>query len=179
MHWAAAGDVCVNGLLYGHKNREFERFLDLPRRSPRRFILAVGGRGAPRDRLPEYGWEVVNPLEMTSTIEAYRRFIECSAIDFGIAKHAYVASRSGWFSDRSTCFLAAGRPVLHQDTGCGEWLPTGSGVLLFSDIDTVLEGLHRIESDYQHHARAARAIAEEHFEAATVVGRMLEDAGFR
>ncbi|MEO5904836.1 MAG: glycosyltransferase, partial [Gemmatimonadaceae bacterium] len=95
------------------------------------------------------------------------------------AKHAYVASRSGWFSDRSTCFLAAGRPVLHQDTGCGDWLPTGEGVLLFSDMDTVLECLRSIEDEYERHARAARALAEEYFEAGTVVGRMLDDAGFR
>src|SRR5262249_22768768 len=126
-----------------------------------------------------HGWRLVNPLEATRTIESYSTFIAESWADFGIAKHAYVASRSGWFSDRSTCFLAAGRPVLHQDTGCSDWLPTGEGVILFSDAESALEGLCEIEKDYPRHSRAARVLAEQYFEAQTVIGRMLEDAGFR
>ena len=179
MHWAAGSEVVFDGQAYGHKNREFDRFLDLPRRTSHPFVIALGGGRAPRERISEHGWKIVNPLEMTGTIDAYRAFISGSCADFGIAKHAYVASRCGWFSDRSICFLASGRPVLHQDTGCGDWLPAGSGVLLFSDVESALEGLHSIEGDYERHARAARALAEEYFEAATVVGQMLEDADFR
>lgn len=178
LHWAAGSDVNYNGRIYGHKNREFERFIELPKRSRQPFALAVGG-DAPRARLRENGWNLVNPLDATRTIEAYQGFIVGSRADFGIAKHAYVASRSGWFSDRSTCYLAAGRPVLHQDTGCGDWLPTGEGVFLFSDVEDVLEALNRLDADYDRHAQAARRIAEEHFEAATVIGHMLDEAGFR
>ena len=142
-------------------------------------MLALGGSRAPRELIREHGWQLVNPLEMTGTIAAYRDFIHRSCADFGVAKHAYVASRCGWFSDRSTCFLAAGRPVLHQDTGCGDWLPTGSGVLLFSDVESALDVLRRVEMDYDSQARAARSLAEEYFEASTVINHMLAEAGFR
>jgi hypothetical protein len=178
MSWAAGQDVWYDGKVYGHKNREFERFVDLPQRTAQPFQLAIGG-SAPRERLYEHGWHLVNPLGVTGTIETYQAFIAGSWADFGIAKHAYVASRSGWFSDRSTCYLAAGRPVLHQDTGFSDWLPTGEGVFSFSDIDGVLEALDRLSTNYERHARAARAIAEEYFEAAKVVAHMLDDAGFR
>jgi len=178
MHWSAWSDVTYDGRVYGHKNREFERFIDLPHRTAQLFVLALGGR-APRERLRERGWHLVDPLATTRTIEAYRKFIAGSRADFGIAKHAYVSSRCGWFSDRSTCYLAAGRPVLHQDTGFRDWLPTGVGVLPFADINDVLEALARLDVEYERHARVARLIAEEHFEAAKVLGRMLDDAGFR
>jgi hypothetical protein len=178
MHWAAGSDVTVDGCVYGHKNREFERFIELPRRTSQEFVLAVGGK-SPRDRLQVHGWKLADPLKVTATIDAYKRFIAGSRADFGIAKHAYVASRSGWFSDRSTCYLASGRPVLHQDTGFTDWLPSEEGVLAFSDVDDVLEALKCLDADYGRHAQAARRIAEEYFEAATVIGRMLDDAGYR
>jgi hypothetical protein len=178
MNWAAGPDVTYDGRTYGHKGREFERFIVLPQRTHREFRIAAGGP-TPQERLHEYGWVLEDPLAISRTVEQYQQFIARSWADFGIAKHAYVASRSGWFSDRSTCYLAAGRPVLHQDTGFGDWLPTGEGVLSFSTMVEVLEGLARVDADYERHARAARAIAEEHFEAAKVIGRMLDDAGFR
>lgn len=179
MHWASGKPIFWDGREYGHKNREFERFIDLPMRANRQFAIALGGRTAPREQILRHGWQLLNPLEATRTIDSYHAFIAESWADFGIAKHAYVASRSGWFSDRSTCFLAAGRPILHQDTGCGDWLRVGEGVLLFSDAESALEGLREIERDYERHVRAARAVAEEFFEARIVVGQMLEDAGFR
>ncbi len=178
LHWKAGGDIIVQGRNYGHKDREFERFVDLPTRSSRQFVLAVGGV-APLDSLRGHGWTIVNPLTATRTVAAYQEFIAGSWADLGIAKHAYVASRSGWFSDRSTCYLASGRPVLHQDTGFTGWLPTGTGVLPFTDLADVLDALRRLELDYVQHARAARRIAEEHFEATQVIGRMLDEADFR
>lgn len=178
MKWTGK-EVEFDGHVYGHKDMEFKRFIDLPGRTARPFSLALGGSRAARQQLVEQGWQLVNPLEKTGTLDAYERFIYDSYADFGIAKHAYVASRSGWFSDRSICYLAAGRPVLHQDTGFGDWLPTGEGVFSFSDIDEVLEALDQLDTDYERHARAARAIAEQYFEADKVIGRMLDDAGFR
>jgi hypothetical protein len=177
MNWSASEDVRLGGRVYGHKGREFERLMDLPARTGRRFVLAAGGP-APRERLRADGWELTNPLEVTGTLDSYRDFITASYADLGIAKHAYVASASGWFSDRSICYLGSGRPVLHQETGFSEWLPTGEGVFAFSTGDDVAEALEQIDRDYGRHARAARAIAEEHFEARVVIARMLEEAGF-
>ncbi|MEO5579640.1 MAG: hypothetical protein ABIR58_03210 [Gemmatimonadaceae bacterium] len=177
--WTGGKFVELDGRTYGYKNREYDRFIELPQRASERFSLAVGGSDAPLSRLREFGWELVEPLEISGTIEAYQNFISGSRADLGIVKHAYVASRSGWFSDRSTCYLAAGRPVLHQDTGFGDWLPTGTGVLAFSNMEDLLSALDRLNSDYATHAVAARAIAEEYFEATKVVGRMLDDGGLR
>jgi hypothetical protein len=140
--------------------------------------MAVSG-DAPTDELRALGWELVDPLESSRTITAYHEFIAGSRADLGIAKHGYVESRCGWFSDRSTCYLAAGRPVLHQNTGFTDWLPAGNGVFPFSSVEEILEALDCLDSDYDAHARAARKTAEEYFEAATVVGRMLDDCGYR
>jgi hypothetical protein len=178
MNWQAAGTVNVAGRAYGQKSAEFEKFMDLPARVARQCVLAVGGP-APRDRLAHHGWTLVDPLAVTRTLGAYREFIRESLVDFGVAKHAYVASRSGWFSDRATCYLASGRPVLHQDTGFTDWLPGGEGVFAFDNMDDVLRALSAIDRDYDRHARAARAIAEEHFEARHVLDRLLTEADFR
>jgi hypothetical protein len=177
MNWAAWADVVYDGRTYGHKNREFEKFIGLPARTAQPFALAVGGP-APRERLKGFGWQLVDPLAVTGTIEAYQKFISGSRADFGIAKHAYVASRCGWFSDRSTCYLAAGRPVLHQETGITDWLPVGEGVFTFSTIEDVLTALRCLDLDYERNARAARRLAEEYFEASTVIDTMLNCAGY-
>ncbi len=179
LHWAAGRDLEFEGRSFGHKNREFRRFLELRQRRPRRFMAAVGGGGTPSDDLDGKGWELVSPLRATQTIDVYQAFIADSRADLGIAKHAYVATRSGWFSDRSTCYLAAGRPVLHQDTGFADWLPEGEGVLAFTDMDSLLDAIDRLERDYDRHSRAARRIAKKHFEARTVLAEMLEQACVR
>jgi hypothetical protein len=179
LHWSAGSDVVVDGVAYGHKDREMERFMELPSRTGRPLVLAVGGRRAPRPALTAAGWTLVDPLESTSSAAAYRAFIAGSRADLGIAKHAYVASQSGWFSDRATCFLASGRPVLHQDTGFGSWLPETDGVLTFHDLAGADAALTRLDENYYRHAKAGRQVAEEYFEARTVIGQMLDTAGFR
>jgi hypothetical protein len=177
MNWSSGRDITYNGREYGYKNREFERFKTLPGRTDWPCAVAMGGR-APRGQLIELGWEVHSALAVTKTIEDYQAFVAESGADFGIAKHAYVESRSGWFSDRSTCYLAAGRPVLHQDTGLRDCLPVGEGLLVFSTMDEAVEGLRELKRDYERHSRAARALAEEYFEASTVLKQMLTDAGW-
>jgi hypothetical protein len=179
MHWAAGRELELDGRSYGHKDREFARFAGLPEATGGRFVLAVGGKRAPRDELERAGWEIADPLAATGSIDSYQRFIAAAGADLGIAKHAYVATRSGWFSDRSTCFLAAGRPVLHQDTGYTDWLHVADGVLPFSDLDSLISALERLRRDYAAHAAAARRVAEEHFEARTALAWMLEQAGIR
>jgi hypothetical protein len=178
MNWAAWQDAIYEGVAYGHKSRAFERFMDLPQQTTHSFVLAAGGP-APKERLRAHGWQLVNPLDKTGTIKSYQIFISESFADFGIAKHAYVESRSGWFSDRSTCYLAAGRPVLHQETGFSDWLPTDEGIFPFSTVDDVLLALKDLDANYEKHAVAARRIAEERFEASKVIGKMLDEAGLR
>jgi hypothetical protein len=178
MNWEAWSTVEWNGQDYGQKGREVERLMELPARSHQSFVVAMGGP-APREALHAHGWGLINPVEVSLTLPAYRAFITGSRADLGIAKHAYVASRCGWFSDRSLCYLASGRPVLHQDTGFIDWLPVGQGVLAFSDLDSLLAAVDELNFGYARHAEAARGVAEEYFEARTVIGRMLDTAGFR
>ena len=179
LHWAAGGELQWNGSTYGHKDREFEAFIDLPQHVEGTVVVAAGGRKAPRDLLRAKGWRLEDPLENTIDRAAYRKFVAESRADLGIAKHAYVATRSGWFSDRSTCFLAASRPVLHQETGFSEWLPSTPGVLPFSNLENLKEAIHRLDLDYEQHVAGAREVAVEHFEASKVLSGMLGTAGLR
>lgn len=179
MHWAAGSSVHVDGVAYGHKDREFEKFITLPSVVEPACHLAVGGRTAPRPRLTEAGWSLVDPLAATLHPAAYRDFISGSSGDIGVAKHAYVASRSGWFSDRATCYLASGRPVLHQDTGFRHALDVNEddGVIAFSDMDDLLRGVRLLMKDPDGLSKRARRSAERLFEARTVITQMFASAG--
>ena len=116
-------------------------------------------------------------VQVAATPADYRRFIQGSKAEFGIAKSGYALSRCGWFSDRSACYLASGRPVLAQQTGFSRWLPTGEGLFAFETMDDVLSGIEAMNADYARHARAARAIAEEHFDSAKVLPNLLAQIG--
>jgi hypothetical protein len=157
----------------GNKDQEFLRFLDLPARTEQPFELAVNG---PSTLLREHGWHPVNAMAVSRTPWEYRDFIHASRAEFGVAKHTYVATRSGWFSDRTECYLASGRPALVQDTGWTEHLPHGEGLLAFSTADQALDGIERINAGYERHARIAREIAHEHFDARRVLPRLIERA---
>jgi hypothetical protein len=111
---------------------------------------------------------------VSRTPAQYREFIHNSRAEFAVAKHTYVANRSGWFSDRTECYLASGRPALVQDTGWSAHLPAGDGLLAFSTPEEALAGLDRINSDYSRHAARAAEIADEHFDARRVLTRLLE-----
>src|SRR4051794_32011112 len=115
-------------------------------------------------------------MRFSRTPTAYREFVQASRAEFGVAKHTYVATRSGWFSDRTECYLASGRPALVQDTGWTAHLPSGEGVLAFSDVDEALAGIDRINAQYDLHARRAAEIAREHFDARVVLRHLLEVA---
>ncbi len=169
MTWRTASFPDVDG----HKDREMLRILDLPARTTQRFELAVNG---PMDLLREHGWGPVDAMGVSRTLWDYRAFIQRSKGEFGIAKHAYVAHRSGWFSDRTECYLAAGRPVVVQDTGWSDHLPAGAGLLPFSDAEQALDGLARVDRDYASHARRAAEIGVECFDASRVLPPFLERA---
>jgi hypothetical protein len=157
----------------GQKDREFVAYVDLPSRTRARFELAVNG---PAQALADHGWGPVDAMGVSRSLWDYRDFVQDSKAEFGVAKHAYVSHRSGWFSDRTECYLAAGRPALVQDTGWSAHLPSGTGLLGFSTPEEALEGLERIERDYPVHAARASELACECFEASRVLRPFLEVA---
>ena len=172
-----AKPVLHDGVAYGSKEPELARVEDLPRRVHPTLELAVGGSGAPRERFRELGWSVIESVPVTQTMAAYRSYIGRSRGEFSVAKNIYVATGSGWFSCRSTCYLAAGRPVVLQDTGFSAVLPTGLGLVAFSTPDQAVAGIEAVEADYAAHSKAARRLAEEHFSAERVLSDLLARAG--
>jgi hypothetical protein len=157
----------------GNKDQEFVKYIDLPARTPQRFELAING---PQKLLREHGWDTVDAMHVSRTPADYRTFIHRSKAEFGVAKHTYVATRSGWFSDRTECYLASGRPALVQDTGWTATLPAGEGLLAFSGADEAVAGIDAIKADYPRHARAAADVARQHFDSRIVLARLLEEA---
>jgi hypothetical protein len=158
-------DVTFDGEVYTwSKHLEFLKFIDLPARTSQRFELALSQCGQ-RDRvaLETKGWRVSDPLAFSSDLDAYRDFIAASRGEFTVAKDQNVRLRTGWFSDRSVTYLAAGRPVVTQETGFSELLPTGSGLFGFLTMDDVVDAMDRINSDYAAHGNAAREVARSHF----------------
>ena len=162
---------------YWTKDREFERFIDLPLRRSVPFELAVGVDDAVRTRLEENGWRLRRSVDLSASIDDYRRYIQGSRGEFTVARDQYVRPRTGWFSDRTACYLAAGRPVITEDTGFGKFIPTGRGLFAFTTMDDVLAAIDAIEGDYPAHCRAAAEIADEYFAAERVVGSLMSRAG--
>lgn len=171
--------VRIGGREYAwSKDREWTRFLDLPRRTGRAFELALS-RYKPHHRaeLEKRGWRVRDALAFDPHGDDYRQYVAGSRGEFTVAKEQNVELRSGWFSDRSATYLAAGRPVIVQDTGFGAALPTGEGLFPVMTLDDAIAAVETVEADYARHRRAARAIARERFEATRVLGELLGELG--
>lgn len=162
---------CVS---YGGKDVEFRRFLDLPKRVGVRFELALGGK-APQAELEAQGWRVVDAYSRSTSMDAYQDYLYASRGEWSVAKQVYVALRSGWFSTRSAVYLAAGRPVVVQDTGWSAHYPTGEGLFAFDTIEQAVAGLQAVEADYRRHCEAARAVAERELAARPVLEHLLAD----
>jgi hypothetical protein len=174
MNWSAYGDHEYQGQVYGQKNREFERYWNLPKDVDGALSIAINAPGEIRQRLDDHGWGVIDPLSVTLKPSDYQAFIAESKAEFSVAKHGYVVTNSGWFSDRSCGYLASGRPVILQDTGFSEFLPTGDGLLAYSDYDGARQAIESVLRDPESHGRAARGIIEEFFDSDKVLGSMLE-----
>jgi hypothetical protein len=166
----------IDGEIYGGKNVEFVKFMKLPSRVVVPMEVALSGL-APVDQLRQHGWRVVDGYEKSATMDDYRNHLSSSRGEWSVAKNVYVASRSGWFSTRSAAYLALGKPVIVQDTGFRSYYPTGEGLLPFSTADEVVSAIESIESDYRLHCEAARAIAESHFAAESILTRLIQDPG--
>jgi hypothetical protein len=166
----------IDGVPYGGKDVEFLRFLAMPERAPVELEVAVAG-AAPREQLAAHGWRVVDGHARSATMQQYQRYLQGSRGEWSVAKHIYVALRSGWFSTRSAAYLASGKPVVVQDTGWSAHYPSGAGLLAFTTIDEAAAALAAVEADYRHHCEAARAVAERELAAPAVLERLLRDAG--
>lgn len=176
MTWNAfKGKLIYKGVEYGSKGAEFEKLMDLPRRVRSRLNVAVGGVSAPLDRLASCGWEVTDGPGATETPAKYQQFIRDSRGEISTAKNVYVAMRTGWFSCRSACYLAAGRPVVVQDTGFRSIIPCGAGLLAFQNAEEAVAALELVEADHEGHSAAALAVAREHFACDRVLSRFIED----
>lgn len=169
--------IVRDGREYGAKELEFMHMEELPRLVPMRLGIAVGGSDPPVDRWRSIGWDVSSAQEISRTAAEYRRYVEASRGEITVAKNVYVATRSGWFSSRSVCYLAAGRPVVTQDTGFSDFVATGSGLLAFSDLDGAARAIRTVEDSYADHVEAARDIARRYFDADRVLTDMLDTAG--
>jgi hypothetical protein len=173
------GRVEHEGRLLGLKLDEFRKVLDLPQRAAAPFEIALDIHPDERDDLTalhDNGWRLVDPRAVAADPDAFRDYIQGSGAEFSVAKAIYVETRAGWFSDRTTRYLASGKPALVQDTGFGDLLPTGEGLLSFRTLDEAADAAERITADYERHAVAARAVAEQHFDSDAVLTRLLEDA---
>jgi hypothetical protein len=157
----------------GNKDRELIRFLDLPRRSPAPFELAVNG---PREFLRSHGWRCIDAFDVSANLDAYRNYLQTSRGEFSVAKHTYVRTNSGWFSDRTECYLASGRPAIVQDTGFSAHVPCGEGLFAFRDPQGALDAIANMQADYARHSKTARDIAAAHFAAEVVLPPLLETA---
>jgi hypothetical protein len=162
---------------YWTKDREFLAFVDLPRHTSAALELAIDGMPEEAPLLQGRGWHLVGSPELAVDVTSYRDYILASRGEFTVARDQFVRPRTGWFSDRSACYLAAGRPVVTQDTGFGEVLPTGRGLFAFSTVEEAASALAEVEADPGGHAAAARAIAEEYFSADKVLASLLDRAG--
>lgn len=178
--WRGAyGPATWAGRTYGVKAHEFRRFLPLAREVGARFEAALDiheGDRADIERLGEHGWRLVDPAAAAGTGD-FRRFVQSSGAEFSPAQGIYVHTCSGWFSDRTVRYLASGLPALVQETGFGEHLPTGEGLLSFRTLDEARSGARGLIEDYGRHRLAARRIAEEHFAYDRAIAPLLEDAG--
>jgi hypothetical protein len=191
MSWTSYKSLALEGATYGQKDVEFTRFLDLPTAVGEVGLeVALGktehvdweaaGSGTKHpnahDLLVRRGWRVVEASRVCADLDGYRLYVESSAAEWSVAKNGYVVGQPGWFSCRSACYLAAGRPVVLQETGFSDVLPIGEGVLAFRDLQEAAEAVLEVNGAYRRHARAAREIAEEYFDSARVLAGLLETA---
>jgi hypothetical protein len=179
--WRGAfGRIEYEGRMYGLKAHEFRKVASLPERVPQSFEVALDIHPADeqdRSLLQRHGWQIVDPMQAAAIPDSFRKYVQGSGAEFSVAQGVYVDTNSGWFSDRTVRYLASGKPVLVQDTGFGRSFPVGEGLLSFRTLQEAEAGAKEIARNYEHHCRAARALAEEYFDSDRVLGRLLDDIG--
>lgn len=179
-NWRGYGSIEHAGIFYGQKAHALRPLMALPTMTDERFLLALAihpDEARDLTALRTNGWQLTDPARVADSPWRYREFIQDSKAEFGLAKLGYATARCGWFSDRSVCYLASGRPVIAQETGFSRFLPTGEGLLAFETAEEVLEGIEALRRDYPSQCRAARALAETRFDSDKVLTRLLEQLG--
>jgi hypothetical protein len=176
MQWDSYPPLMYEGNHYGMKSDSFARYIDLPQKVGPVFTLALAGKKEAAFALKSKGWAVCDSIEKTREPSTYQEYIRQSKAEFSVAKHGYVSSWSGWFSERSACYLASGRPVVTQETGFSNLLPTGSGLIAFSTPEEAVSAMSEINSRYPFHCRAARELAEAYFDSDRVLSSLVEKA---
>jgi hypothetical protein len=174
VNWTPYPALYHDGRLYGQKDLEFEPFYSLPREVGEPMSIAANAPAEVRDRLASGGWRLANPSEVSRDPWTYQRFLAESRAEFCVAKHGYVATQCGWFSDRSTAYLASGRPVVVQDTGFSQFLPSGEGLLPWRRPDEARAAIRSLSRDYARHCASARGIVEAYFDSDKVLRHLLE-----
>jgi hypothetical protein len=176
------GPVEHSGRTFGLKVHEFRKFIELPAHSDERFEIALDIHPADAKDLKalrSHAWQIVDPRVVAGNPDAFRAYVQGSGAEFSVAQEIYTQTRSGWFSDRTTRYMASGRPALVQDTGFSEALPVGDGLVAFRTLEEAVAGASDIAARYAEHCEAARRLAEEHFDAERVLARFCEQAGIR
>jgi hypothetical protein len=180
-NWSTSGlkDITWGGKKYlWSKSREFLRFIAAPKNSGEIFELATNiEHAATRTKFERNAWRLTSPLQMSVDYWLYRDYVQRSKGEFTVAKDQYVRLNTGWFSDRSACYLAAGRPVITQETGFTKLYGGEAGLVSFRTLDEIADAVKRINADYAKHSRAAYALAREVFEAEPVLKSILDRAG--
>jgi hypothetical protein len=180
MNWASYAPVEWQGKLYGQKDLEFDKFKQLPQRTPQHLEMAMGqgvGGKRPTEELRALGWTILEAGDVLPDHTSYHEFLRTSKAEWSVAKHGYVAGRTGWFSCRTACYLALGRPAVVQETGWSDHIPAGDGLLAFSTLDEAVDAIADINDHYAEHQAAARALAEQFFDARKVCQDLLTQAG--
>lgn len=177
MNWSVRPDLIYDNKKWGQKNTEFENFIEIPAHFPEsEFEVQITGITEEKKKeITKKGWKILNPLQTLMNADAYQLFISSSSAEFSVAKETYVKSNSGWFSCRSACYLAAGKPVVTQETGWSKYIPSGNGLFAFTDLSSAIEAIDAVRSNTLLHSKVAKEIAWEFFDSKTVLTKMLEN----
>lgn len=177
MSWQAHEPITFNGVTYGQKDIEFQKYFELPTKTKVKLEIAVAGKDLPERKLKHFGWSLRNSIAVTISFDSWCNYILASRGEFSVCKNVFVAKNTGWFSDRSAVYLACGRPVVMQETGFSAHLPTGEGLFAVNNVDEAAAALDTIQRNYKQHSTLAREVAWEYLDGSKVLKKFLNEVG--